>query len=101
MGPSVGWIDVPANNILTVVAAGSYTVDASINLVVVNIAGAVTLVLPSAITPAAGAQAQPRLFAQNTITIVDIGGNAAAHPITINPASGAENIMGLASISLN
>jgi hypothetical protein len=34
------------------------------------------------------------------VTIVDIGGFAQAHPITIKPASGAENIMSLASILL-
>ena len=101
LGPSVGWIDVPVENILAITTAGTYTLDPSTSLVTVNVAGAVTIVLPSAIVPTAGAQAQPRLFAQNPVTIVDIGGNAQANPITIQPASGSENIMNLASISLS
>lgn len=100
LGPSVGWIDVPSENILPIITVGTYNIDPSTNLVLVNVAGAVTINLPSALTPSAGAQAQPRLFAQNPITIVDIGGNANANPITINPFSGAENIMGLSSIQL-
>lgn len=100
LGPSVGWIWVPANNVLPLTAAGTYTIDPSTSLVTVNVAGAVVIILPSAILPAS-AQAQPGLFAQNPITIVDIGGQATAHPITIQPASSAENIMNLASISLS
>lgn len=100
LGPSVGWIYVPMNNVLAITAAGTYVINPSTSLVTINIAGAVTITLPSAILPSAGAQALPGLFAQNPITIVDIGGNASAHPVTIQPASGSENIMGLASIQL-
>jgi hypothetical protein len=64
------------------------------------VAGAVTIVLPSCQFPAAGAQAQPRLFASNPITIVDIGGNAATNNITINPNNVSETVMGLASIKI-
>lgn len=103
LGPSVGWVTIPAPaaSVLPITAAGTYILDPSVTLVTVNVAGAVTIVLPSARTPSAGAQVQPGLFVQNPITIVDIGGNAVAHPITINPKSGAENIMGLATISLS
>jgi hypothetical protein len=100
MGPSIGWLDIPGQNLQPITAAGTYTIDPSINLVEVNVAGAVTIVLPSCQFPAAGAQAQPRLFANNPITIVDVGGNAATNNITINPASGAETIMGLSSIKI-
>src|SRR6516164_11438278 len=100
LGPSVGWIYVPYQNILPVTSAGSYVLDPSTNLVEVNVAGAVTIILPSCQFPAAGAQAQPRLFASNPITIVDVGGNAAANPITIQPFSGAETVMGLSSIKI-
>lgn len=100
MGPSVGWQYVPGNNVLVITAAGTYNLDPSINVVLVNVAGAVTIVLPSAVVPAAGAQAQPRLFAQNPITIVDNGGNASAHPITIQRNNSNENIMGLSSIQI-
>jgi hypothetical protein len=102
MGPSVGWIDVPLQNIIMVTTAGTYILDPSVSLVEVNIAGAVTIILPRAAVPFAGAQALPRLFAKNPITIVDIGGNAMAHPITIQPNPiGGESIMGLASITLS
>jgi hypothetical protein len=101
MGPSIGWLDIPGQNVQPITAAGSYAIDASINLIEVNVAGAVTITLPSCQFPAAGAQAQPRLFANNPITIVDTGGNAQANPITIQPFSGAETIMGLTSIMIS
>jgi hypothetical protein len=100
LGPSVGWIERPYQNLLPITAAGNYTIDPSTNLIEVNVAGAVTIVLPSCQTPAAGAQAQPRLFASNPITIVDIGGNAAANNITINPNNVGETVMGLSSIKI-
>src|SRR6516225_4038283 len=94
LGPSVGWIMAPYQNILPITAAGTYTLDPSTNLVEVNVAAAVTIVLPSCQFPAAGAQAQPRLFASNPITIVGIGGNAATNNITINPNNVSETVMG-------
>lgn len=101
MGPSVGWQYVPLMNVLLITAAGTYNLDPSVSLVEVNVAGAVTIVLPSAANPAAGAQAQPGLFAKNPITIVDIGNHAQATPITIQRNNAGESIMGLASISIN
>jgi hypothetical protein len=41
----------------------------------------------------------PGQFVDNPITIVDVGGTAAANNITINPASG-DTVMGLASIKI-
>jgi hypothetical protein len=101
MGPSVGWVRKPIQNILPITAGGTYTIDPSTSLITVNTTGAVTIILPSAVTPSAGAQAQPGLFVQNPITIVDIGGNATAHPITIQRNNSNESVMGLASISLS
>lgn len=100
MGPSVGWQEVPLQNILLITAPGTYTLDPSTSLVQVNVAGAVTIILPSAVTPPAGAQALPRLFAQTPITIVDIGNHAQANPITIQRNNANESIMGLASIQI-
>jgi hypothetical protein len=97
----VGWTWVPSSNVLPITAAGTYVLDPSTSLVTVSVAGAVIIVLPSAIDPSVPAGVQPGLFANNPITIVDIGGNATAHPITIQPASGSENIMNLPSISLS
>lgn len=99
-GPSVGWVRVPAKNILSVNAAGIFTVDPSTNLVRVRVAGIVTIILPSAVVPTVPAGVLPGLFTLGAITITDIGGFAAANPITIQPAP-TENIMGLSSIQLN
>jgi hypothetical protein len=100
LGPSLGWQWVPQANILPITAAGTYTIDASINLIEVNVAGAVTIVLPSCPFPAAGPQALTRLFAANPITIVDTGGNAASNNITIQPNNVSETVMGLTSIKI-
>jgi len=101
LGPSVGWVQLPGlNPIPTITAAGTYTLAADTTLVQVNVAGAVTIILPSAINPSVPAGAQPGLYAKKPITIVDIGGNAGAFPITIEPASNTENILGLASIQI-
>ncbi len=100
LGPSVGWIYEPLRNVLAITATGTYILDRSTNLVTVNVVGAVSIVLPTCIVSPSGAQAQPGTFAQNPITIVDIGGNANAHNITIQPNAG-ETIMGLASILIN
>lgn len=100
LGPSVGWVRAPLQNVLNITVAGTYQLDPSTSLVTVNVAGAVTIVLPSAIDPTVAAGAQPGLFVNNPITIVDIGNNAQAHPITIQPASGAETIMGLTQIQI-
>jgi hypothetical protein len=100
MGPSIGWCELPAQQILPIIAAGTYALSPGVTLVTVSVAGAVTIVLPSAILPAQAA-VQPGLIGNIPITIVDIGGFAQAHPITINPFSGSENIMGLNSLSLS
>ena len=61
LGPSVGWVTTPAPaaSILAITAAGTYTVDRSVTLITVNVAGAVTLNLPKAHTPAAGRKPNP------------------------------------------
>jgi len=100
LGPSVGWIMAPYQIVLPITAAGTYSLDPSTNLVEVNVAGAVTIILPLSANPVVGPQAQPGLFADNPITIVDIGGNAAANNITIQPYNVSETVMGLASIKI-
>lgn len=109
LGPSIGWVWGPQENTLAITAAGSYVLNASTSLVTINVAGLVTIYLPTAILSSVlgNANAQPRLRVQNPITIVDIGGNAFNFNITIDPISGqpgytgtVENIMGLSSISI-
>ena len=100
LGPSVGWIYLPGSNRLVITVAGTYTAIEGTSLVTVDIAGAVTIILPSAINPTVPAIAIATPYAAVPITIVDVGGFAGAHPITIEPASSAENVLGLASIQL-
>lgn len=101
MGPSVGWVYLPGlNPFPTIASAGTYVISPDTTLVQVNCAGAVIITLPSAIEPTVPAGVLPGLFAKKPITIVDIGGLAQTHPVVINPASGAENIMGLSTISI-
>lgn len=100
MGPSIGYVLQPKRNPLTILVAGTYVLDWSTNLVEVNCNGAVTITLPSAIDPSVPAGVLPGRFVKSPITVVDIGGFAAAHPITIQPASGAENILSLPSIQI-
>lgn len=99
-GPGVGWIDVPWRNVLPITVAGTYNLDPSTSLVEVNVNGAVTVVLPSAVDPAVGPQSQTGLFAKNPITVVDIGGFANAHPITIQRNNSGESVSGQASIQI-
>jgi hypothetical protein len=101
LGPSVGWVYAPSTNQFPITAGGTYIIDPSTNYIPVNTTGAVTIILPSAADPSyAGASgAQPGLFVNPPIVIVDTGGNAGAHPITIQPHAG-ETIMGLASIQI-
>lgn len=100
LGPSVGWVYLPGLNLLpTITAAGTYVLLPDTTLVQVNAAGAVIITLPSALNPGVPATTLPALYARKPVTIVDIGGFAQAHPITINPFVG-QTIMGLASVQI-
>lgn len=102
MGPTLGRVRVPLQNVLVITVAGTYVLNASTTLVQVNCNGAVVIKLPTAIQPSyqGAPSAQPGNFANSPITIVDVGGFAASHPITIDPASVAETIMDLTSIQI-
>lgn len=101
-GPSIGWIWVPRTNVLAATAAGTYNLDLSTSLVTVNVAGAVTIIMPSAVNPSYGGAGttQPGQFADNPITVVDVGGHAQSNPITIQRNNSNESIMGLTSIQI-
>src|SRR5882672_4754712 len=83
MGPSIGWVRRPITNILDITAAGTYTLNPSVSLVQVNVAGAVIIIMPPAAAPAVGPGPLPGKFVRNPITIVDVGGHAFANNITI------------------
>lgn len=97
MGPSVGWVQAPARSVLVIATAGTFSLQLSTTLVVINTTSAVTIVMPSAKDASVPAGAQPGLYVKSIINIVDISG---APNVTIEPISNAETIMGLASISL-
>ena len=99
MGPSVGWVTAAGTVVLPITTAGTTVVLPGNSLITVNVNGAVTIQLPPAKASAAGPQAVPGSFLFTPITIIDIGGFAAAHPITILPASG-ELIDGFNSIQI-
>ena len=101
LGPSIGWITSAYQTLLNIIAAGTTTLLRSTTLVLVsaNVNG-VIIQLPSAQSSPAGDNVIPGIAVGTPITIVDSGGFANAHPITINPF-GAETIDGLATLSLN
>ncbi len=108
MGPSIGWVNMPSKNFLAtanspnlIIATGIYTLDPSTNFVQVNSfqAGGVTIILPSVVLPSL-AVTLPGRHQRTNITIVDVGGFAAANPITIKPASIAETVMNLSQIQI-
>ncbi len=101
LGPSLGWVSAPSQNIVNVTVTGTTTIQRGMNLVLVSIAATATIQLSSAKQSPAGAQALPGTFVIVPVVIVDAGGfaNATTHKITILPF-GAETIDGLASIAI-
>jgi hypothetical protein len=100
MGPSLGWTKRPVLNTLLIASAGTYILDLSTNVVKVNVVGSVTIILPSVLGSSGGPQAQLGKYVSASVIIEDVGGNANTFPITIQPASVSETIMGLASIQI-
>ena len=96
-GPSVGWVWVPADNILAITTAGTTIAAQGTTLVTVDVAGAVTVKVPYAHPTDIVAGARPGDYMALPLTIVDIGGNALSNNITIEP-QGSETIMGLSSV---
>lgn len=99
MGPSIGWVYLPGRNPFEIIAVGTFTLQPDTSVVNVNVNGAVTINLPRAQNPSAPAGVLPALYSRTAISIVDVGGFATAHPITIAPQAG-ETIMGLASVQI-
>jgi hypothetical protein len=99
LGPSIGWVQLPLQSILPISAAGTYTLLPGVTFVPVNVAGLVTINLPSSRLPSVSGGVLPGLFSNSPITIADVGGNAAAFNITINPAA-ADSVMGLSTIAI-
>lgn len=99
LGPSVGWVWVPIDNVLSVTTAGTTTPVNGTTFIGLNIAGLVTIQLWNPIPPEVPANSMPGPNLGLPLSIVDIGGNCVTFPCTILPAAG-KTIMGLASIDL-
>jgi hypothetical protein len=101
LGPSIGWIVTSYQTVLNVNAAGTTTLLRSTTLVLVsaNVNG-VVIQLPSARSSPAGDNVIPGIAVATPVTIVDAGGFANAHNISILPF-GSETIDGLASLTIN
>lgn len=100
LGPSVGWVLAPVENVLPVTAVGVTSPVNGTTLITLNIAGLVTIQLWDPTVPTIPANSIPGPSLGLPLVIVDIGGNcSAATPATLLPAAG-KTIMGLASIDI-
>lgn len=99
LGPSVGFVWAMDNSLLRVDAAGTVDVNRSVSLIMVNMNGTVTLNLPSSKANSAGAGVIPGDFTSRPLQIMDVGGFAFVHPITIVPF-GSETIDSLPSLQI-
>lgn len=103
MGPSVGWVIAPNQNVLPITTIGTTIVLRGMNLVTVNVnADGVVIQLPPAKATPAGPQAIPNQSVIVPVAILDIGGYAYLHNIRINPdpSEVVQGIDGLAFIDL-
>lgn len=101
MGPSVGWLNMPFQSILTISAAGTYNLLRWTNLIKIKaITGTINLNLPSSLAANQGPQALPGTWVYNPVIICDLGGQAGgAATVNINP-NGSEQISGLNQVQL-
>lgn len=102
LGPSLGWQMAPdSSSELNITTSGTTFVSPGTSLIKVNVNGAVTINLYQAQGNAAGPTANPGTYLATPITIVDVGGYAATHNITINAfnaGNGDETIDGFDNI---
>lgn len=99
MGPSVGWISVPVDAVLDIIAGGSYTIARGTSLILLNVNADVNILLPSSKASVAGPQAIPGQWVINPVTIVDIGGFAGTRTYNVIPTFG-ETISSLSTVQL-
>lgn len=101
MGPSVGWLTMPVQAIITQSAAGTLNLLRWTNLVKIKAAsGTLTINLPSSKASTQGPQAIPGQWVYNPVILVDLSGQAGS-ALTVNVFPfGSELISGLAEIQL-
>lgn len=101
LGPSVGWVFSPDDNVVPVTAAGTTTVLVGTTLVPISAVASVNIQLPSSKQSAVPAGAQPGLSLGLPLTVVDIAGHVDGTTVLyrITPF-GTELIMGLPYIEI-
>ncbi len=85
LGPTLGWVRMQIGPVQNITSVGTYTLDPNSSRVLVNVAGAVTINIPSVSSWMKEAFQRPATAFDRSIWIKDFGGNAAAHPITVHP----------------
>jgi hypothetical protein len=100
LGPSLGWVETQSLPTLSITLAGTYSLPGGTGVVLVNVAAAVTLLLPNVVFWIKEPAYQPAAPFNRSIWIKDLGGNAATFPITITPFA-SQLIDGGGVLSLN
>jgi hypothetical protein len=85
LGPSLGWVNVQIKPTRLVTAAGTSSILPGDSIILVNATGAVALNLPDVRLWVQEPAYQPATAFERVLYIKDLGGNAAANPITITP----------------
>lgn len=102
LGPSIGWVNSPDENVVPVTVGGTTTILPGTTLVPISFNGNVTIQLPSSKSSVtAGQAAIPGLALKLPMTLVDVAGFVDGVTIlyTILPF-GTEKIMGLNSLQI-
>lgn len=99
LGPSLGWQRTQIFPQQSIVVAGTTALSGGAGIVLVNVAGLVTIQLPSCTTWMQEVASQPITAFDRSIWIKDYGGNAATYNITITP-NGTDTIDGQASFAI-
>jgi hypothetical protein len=81
LGPSPGPTNVQIQPAIILTAPGVYTLSVGTSLVLVNVTGAISFVLPDVVAW----QRQPGAAFERAIWIKDLGGHAGSFPITVFP----------------
>jgi hypothetical protein len=84
-GPTLGWLDEYVLPQVTITAAGTVALPAGVSLLLIDVAGLVTINLPDVNAVLQVTSYQPANGVERSIWIKDFGGNAAAFNITVNP----------------
>lgn len=87
LGPTLGWyiVNVQPLTQLDITVAGTFVVSAGVNLIMVNVAGLVTVQLPDVTLWVQQSLVLDVSTYQGALWIKDLGGHAAAFNITVTP----------------